>query len=286
MSNFVEKVTAMQENNNKQNNTTASDKFIEYIDIINCQLREPVSNIFASLPIMAENINSSNTQAALENLESVYKRTYSIIKCVNNLTAVSKLQSGYIYSKSVTDFSQLVKEAFQSSQMVLPEYYTLNCNIEDGCIVNGSRQLLSMALFNILLNSFDYRKEDNVQVSVSLKNESDKCVLTYRDNSKGIRPEIISNVFEPFFSADPYNDGEVSNKLGLGLYIAKQAVTQAGGKIFVQSQFGNGINIIISIPHYNGDEEIMKSRAGEFMLNKYSDMFVQLCEYCNLPDLI
>lgn len=286
LSKNVEKVSAMPEKEIKQNNQTASEKFIEYIDIVNYQLREPVANIFASLPIMADNISSANTESALENLNAVYRRTYSIIKCVNNLTAVSKLQSGYQYEKTAIDFSQLVKNAFQSSQMVLPAYYSLNCYVDGGFIVMGSQTLLSMALFNILLNSFEYRKEDDVQVSVELKRENGRCVLTYRDNSKGIKPEIIGRVFEPFYSSDPYNDGEISTKLGIGLYIAKQAVNQAGGTILMQSQFGSGVNIVISIPEYSDETAILKSKASDFMLNKYSEMFVQLCEYCQLPDLI
>ena len=286
LSKNVEKVSAMPEKEIKQNNQTASEKFIEYIDIVNYQLREPVANIFASLPIMADNISSANTESALENLNAIYRRTYSIIKCVNNLTAVSKLQSGYQYEKTAIDFSQLVKNAFQSSQIVLPAYYSLNCNVDSGCIVMGSQTLLSMALFNILLNSFEYRKEDDVQVSVELKRENGRCVLTYRDNSKGIKPEIIGRVFEPFYSSDPYDDGEISTKLGIGLYIAKQAVNQAGGTILMQSQFGSGVNIVISIPEYSDETAILKSKASDFMLNKYSEMFVQLCEYCQLPDLI
>lgn len=286
LSKNVEKVSAMPEKEIKQNNQTASEKFIEYIDIVNYQLREPVANIFASLPIMADNISSANTESALENLNAIYRRTYSIIKCVNNLTVVSKLQSGYQYEKTAIDFSQLVKNAFQSSQIVLPAYYSLNCNVDSGCIVMGSQTLLSMALFNILLNSFEYRKEDDVQVSVELKRENGRCVLTYRDNSKGIKPEIIGRVFEPFYSSDPYDDGEISTKLGIGLYIAKQAVNQAGGTILMQSQFGSGVNIVISIPEYSDETAILKSKASDFMLNKYSEMFVQLCEYCQLPDLI
>lgn len=276
----------MQEKDKKQNNQSSSENFIEYIDIINSQMREPVTNIFASLPIMADNINQNNTEAALENLNAVYRRTYAIIKSVNNLTAVSKLKSGYEYRKELIDFSKLVKNIFKSSQVVLPDYCTVDCSADNGCIIRGSSSLLSMALFNILLNSIEYRKED-VQVSVKLKKEKDRCILTYRDNSKGIKPEIIGNVFEPMFSADPYNDGEITNKLGVGLYIARQAVIQAGGTIILQSEFGEGVNINISIPLCDDESTaVLESKSGDFLLNKYSEMFVQLCDYCQLPDLI
>lgn len=276
----------MQEKDKKQNNSAASEKFIEYIDAVNYQLREPVASIFASLPIMADNINSNRTEEALENLEAVQRRTYSVMKSINNLSLVSKLQGGYEYNKEIIDFSQLTESAFQSSRMVMPSFYSLKCEIDDGCIISGSKSLLSVAIFNILHNSFEYRKED-VQVSVSLKKEEKRCVLTYRDNSKGMKPEIAAKVFEPFYSADPYNDGAMANRLGLGLYIAKKAVTHADGTIFIQSEFDKGVNIVISIPLLDEDaSSLMKSKPVQFMLNKYSDMYVQLCEYCSLPDLI
>ena len=276
----------MQEKDKKQNSPIPPENIVEFIDVVNYQMREPITSIFASLPIMAENINQNNTQAALENLDVVYKRTYSIIKSVNNLTVVSKLKSGYEYSKNVIDFSKLVKNAFQSSQMVLPADVSIECSIENGCLIKGNNSLLTVALFNILLNSLEYRKED-VNVLVKLKKEKDRCILTYRDNSKGIKADVIGSVFEPFYSVDPYNDGEITTKLGVGLYIVKQAVNYAGGTIIIQSEFGEGVNINISIPLCDDTEEtVFESKSSDFLLNKYSEMFVQLCEYCQLPDLI
>ena len=284
--NLSKREKTMQEKDNKQNIPDAAEKFVEYIDLINYQLREPVTNIFALLPLMAENISNCEAEKALNNLNAVYRRTYSVIKCVNNLSVVSKLKSGYEYQKEIIDFSQLVKNVYQSANMVLPDYFSVKLNIADGCIVEGSNSLLTLALFNMLNNSLEYKKED-VQVSVTLKKEDARCVFTYRDNSKGIKPEIVTKVFEPFFSADPYNDGEITNKLGIGLYITKQAILQTGGTILMQSEFGQGVNIVISIPLTKCETtNVTKSKSGDFVLNKYSEMFVQLCEFCQLPDLI
>lgn len=263
------------------------DKFVDYIDRINFQLREPATNIFASLPLLAENINSQDTEKAIETLQSVYQKTYQIIKSVNNMSIGSKLLADREFLKEPVDFSGLVKGAFEGSKLVLPEYYKLSIEVETGCIVEGNAKLLTQAIFNLLVNSFDYRKEDNVQVSVSLKSVNNKCVLTYRDNSVGIKPELAQEVFKPYFAKNPYNDGEPCEKMGLGLYIAQQAVKHAGGTIFLQTEFSEGVNIVISIPEFDAaGTKVMKSSAKDFMLNKYSEMFIQLCEYCILPDLL
>ena len=138
-----------------------------------------------------------------------------------------------------------------------------------------------------MLNSLDYRKDENVKISVTLKQSANRYVLVYRDNSIGIKSELAENVFEPCFSADPYNDGEQSDKMGFGLYIAKFAVQHAKGTMLFDTQFDEGVNVIISIPEADtNDGIVVKSKVKDFLLNKYSDIYVMLCEYCTLPDLL
>ena len=259
---------------------------IDYIDIVNFQLREPVTNIFALLPLLAENINTYDTEKAMDALYSIYEKSYSLMKSVNNMSVAAKLLGGREFKKENIDFSSLVKSVFESSKMVLPDWFSLDADIENGCNVKGNNKLLTLMIFNILLNSFDYRREDDVQVTVKLKISDRNCVITYCDNSLGIKPEIAGEIFNPYFSKNPYNNMEFHEKMGLGLYIAQQAVQHAGGTIFMQTEFSEGVKYIISIPL--SDEEdtgAVKSSAREFMLNKYSEMYVQLCDYCTLPDL-
>ena len=264
-----------------------NNEAMDYIDVVNQQLREPVSNIFASLPLLAESINSQNTEKSMETLQMVYQKAYQMLKSVNNITLGTKIMADRKFSVSAVDFSSLVKSVFEGASMVLPDYCTIETDITDGCIVKGNISLLSSMLFNLLLNSLDYRKEDTVKIKVSLKLSGKRCVMSYRDNSLGIKPELASKVFEPCFTADPYNDGEQSEKMGFGLYIAKYAAENAGGTLLLGTEFSEGVSFVISMPEI--DEECgnaVRSKAKDFLLNKYSDMYIMLCEYCNLPDLL
>lgn len=271
----------------KFNDNVIHEKLLEYIDMINVQFREPATNIFASLPLLVNNINNQDTEKAMENLQNVYQKTYSIIKGVNNISMVAKLLEGYEFDKRIVDFSSLVKSVFSSSQMVLPGYVDAAISVEDGCYIEGNNSLITVALLNLILNSLDYRQEDNVRINVSLKKENGRCVLIYRDNSIGIKPEIVCDIYNPFFTVDPYNDGEPSAKLGVGLYIAKKAFSHAGGTIMLQTEFSEGVSFIISVPESNVENAaVLKNSTKEFLLNRYSEVFVQLCEYCDLPDLI
>ena len=52
----------------KFNDNIMHEKLLEYIDMINVQFREPATNIFASLPLLVNNINNQDTEKAMENL--------------------------------------------------------------------------------------------------------------------------------------------------------------------------------------------------------------------------
>ncbi|MBE6878466.1 MAG: HAMP domain-containing histidine kinase [Ruminococcaceae bacterium] len=267
-------------------NNVMHEKLIEYIDLINIQFREPATGIFASLPMLVNNINNQNTEKAIENLHGVYKNTYAILKGINNISVAAKFLGNYQFTKNTISFSELVNNVFSGSKIVLPGYLKINLDVEEGCFVEGNSMLLTVALLNLLLNSFDYRQGDNVQVHVSLKKENGRCVLVYRDNSIGIKPHIAQEIFNPFFTVNPFDDGEQNGNMGIGLYIAQQAIKHAGGTILLQTEFSEGVSYLISIPdHMVYDDNILRSSSSEMLLNRYSDIFIQLCEYCSLPDL-
>lgn len=267
---------------NNQNQDYIKD-IAEYMDIVNFQLREPAANIFASLPLLAENINNNKTESAMNNLQNIYRKTYMILKSVNNMSVASRFISKKEFSKDLIDLSYLVKNSLQQCQMILPPYCKIDMDIDNFCCVSCNESVMAQGLFNLILNSIDYRKDDDVQINITLKNMKNRAVIEYTDNSVGIKPELIQDVFKPYFSKNPYDDGELSDCMGLGLFILKSAVEHAGGNILLTSQFGEGVKYIISIPF--SCDGILKSKPQNYMLNRYSDMFVQLCKYCSLPDL-
>ncbi|MEG2082539.1 MAG: HAMP domain-containing sensor histidine kinase, partial [Oscillospiraceae bacterium] len=226
------------------------------------------------------------TEKANKNLQSLYEKAYIMLKNVNNISLAAKLSSKEELTASLVDFSSLVESAFKGAEMVLPSYVKISTEIQSGAIVKGNSALLSNGMFNLLLNSIEYKKEGNVEIQVKLKLAGDRCVLTYSDNSLGIKPTVAPFIFDFYYSHNPYDDGEKSTKLGLGLFIAKAAIENANGSFIFQSEFDGGVKYGISIPLCNNDGgDVLKSKPKDFVMNRYSEMFVQLCEYCTLPDL-
>ena len=64
-------------------------------------------------------------------------------------------------------------------------------------------------------------------------NDAGKALIQVIDNGKGIPPEILPKIFQPYFTTKPAGEGS-----GLGLQIVKKIIDKHGGKIEVDSQPG------------------------------------------------
>ncbi len=67
--------------------------------------------------------------------------------------------------------------------------------------------------------------------------------LQFADDCGGIPPEILDHIFEPFFTTKPQGQGT-----GLGLCVVERMVSQAGGHLRVDSQWGKGTTFFVSLP--------------------------------------
>ncbi|HEY5496730.1 MAG TPA: ATP-binding protein, partial [Syntrophales bacterium] len=77
--------------------------------------------------------------------------------------------------------------------------------------------------------------------SVQLDNKS--IVVECRDNGIGIPPEIMKDIFKPFFTTK-----EVGKGVGLGLYISHEIIKKHAGEIRVSSEVGTGTTFTIELP--------------------------------------
>ncbi len=251
---------------------------------VDYQMREPITSLFALMPVLTDNINKGDGPKAFMNLEQINRQSYKLLKNVTNMSVVSRIMGGNIFEKDTVNLSSLV-ESLSSAVVAVEKNTAVHTEVEKNIFIRGNTQLLTNGILNLISNSINFRSDENVNIEIKLKKEGNNAVLSYKDNSKGIKDEYLTQVFRPYFSKDPYADGESDPSLGLGLYIAKAAFEQAGGKVMLTSSFGNGVRYSVSIPLENDIDNVLENSSTDFLLNRYSELFVQLCDSCRLPEL-
>jgi signal transduction histidine kinase len=113
--------------------------------------------------------------------------------------------------------------------------------IETGVMVRCDRFRIEQAILNVLSNALKYAPGNPVALIVG--RDGAHGVMMVEDRGVGIDPDALTRIFNRFERADSQSAG-----LGLGLYIAREIVTQHGGTIRAERREGGGSRFCITMP--------------------------------------
>jgi two-component system sensor histidine kinase KdpD len=105
---------------------------------------------------------------------------------------------------------------------------------------------IERALVNLLENALKFSPEAE-RVRVEVKTAEGEVVLRVRDRGPGISPRLVDRIFDAFERGSPTGDGT-----GLGLAIARGFVQANGGRLWVESEPGEGASFAIALPVAKG----------------------------------
>ncbi|WP_066633455.1 sensor histidine kinase [Desulfolucanica intricata] len=240
---------------------------LQEIQAESCRMEEERARLFAEIshelrtPLTAvqgfvEAIRDGMVQdeALLERyLDTIYTQTVHITRLVDDMLALSRLESGNItVEKLPVDLSALARGVAMSMEAVAG---SKNISIlfekkTENAVVLGDVDRMEQIIRNLLKNAV--RAVENGTIRVSVETRQGEVVLTIEDNGIGIAPEDLPHIWDRFYQVRNQRGSNLQEKgSGLGLVIVKKLVQLQGGKIDVTSQLGEGTTFIISFPSYN-----------------------------------
>jgi hypothetical protein len=99
---------------------------------------------------------------------------------------------------------------------------------------------IHQVLLNLLLNAVQ-ACEDGGKVRVEFSEDAEYVTAVVKDNGKGIPPEVLPNIFRPFFTTK-------GNGTGLGLSLARRIVEDHGGRLEAESEVNQGSRFVLIFP--------------------------------------
>jgi len=112
---------------------------------------------------------------------------------------------------------------------------------------------IQQVILNLLTNALDAVEESQKkEIKIEAHPDGDCVNLTVANTGRGIAPEIMTKIYDPFFTTKPVGKGT-----GLGLTISRNIINAHGGDITCESKPGLGTTFKITLPIKNGQEETL-----------------------------
>jgi two-component system phosphate regulon sensor histidine kinase PhoR len=139
-----------------------------------------------------------------------------------------------------------VGAAIERAQVVAPRHTVQRELADDLPVAAWDADRVSQVLDNLLLNAVQYTPAGGV-VRVRAEAAGDVVRIIVADEGRGIPPEDLPRIFEPFYRAASARVGRAQG-MGLGLPISKALVEAHGGTLAVESAVGRGTTFTVTLP--------------------------------------
>ncbi|WP_051688335.1 two-component system sensor histidine kinase NtrB [Desulfofalx alkaliphila] len=205
------------------------------------EIRNPLASIKGFMQLLEEKgYYSIPEESGTDYLSIINKEIDRLNQLVDRFLLLSKS----CFAKRRLDLNQVIKDVILLvSKQTKDAGIKLTVELCERAVVLGDEQSLKQVFLNMINNSIDaLAGGGEIRISSEILDHQ-YLLVTLADNGMGVKPELIDELFKPFYTTK-------SNGTGLGLLISKKIITNHRGEIKVVSEYGKGIKFIIKLPRY------------------------------------
>jgi signal transduction histidine kinase len=192
------------------------------------EIKNPLNAIGGAATYIGKNTKGSLAKEFVSIITSEVSR---INKLTTTLMSFSKTAAP---NPEPNDLNKVVRDSLSLLSKESPDLnVTVIKELEDGLpLVDFDYNQIKQVIINLLINAHDAVSK-NGEIKLRTWHTKNKTYLAVEDNGTGISPEIIQNIFNPFFTTK-------TRGTGLGLAVSKRIAKEHGGDLTVKSSPGEG----------------------------------------------
>ena len=223
----------------------------EFISIISHQLCSPLSAIKWNMEILETERDPDMCLPEKQTmfLGNIKKSNEQMLKMVTDLLEVARIdQEKAIFEEKSMNLAEVVKESIAGFEGIASQK---NIKIEsqidpESQTIRGDERKMRVVLDNLIGNAVKYSK-DGGKVEIKLKEKNEKIMFSVQDWGVGIPHYQRSQIFEKFFRSK--NESRYrTDGVGIGLYLVKSILKHYGGRVWFESEAGEGSTFHFTLP--------------------------------------
>ena len=173
-------------------------------------------------------IQSPMIEKTLKGLDLIESRGQGLIHFVQNYRSVTKLPKPEFRLMNVRDMFQGIRLLFEDQLTQNGIRLTIDCH--PSIFVNADGKLLEQVVINLVKNAIEaFDDIPEPSITMSAQSNNGQIIMEVSDNGKGIPPDMLENIFVPFYTTKEKGSG-------IGLSLSRQIIRLHGGTMNVQSE--------------------------------------------------
>jgi PAS domain S-box-containing protein len=221
----------------------------ELVSTVSHELRTPMTSIKGYVELLLMGAVGTLTDEQLDFLSVVDANVDRLTVLVNDLLDISRIESGRVaISPRVINVKHVVDQVVAEMQTRAAEQgLTLRSDVSSEIAkIVADPDRVAQILTNLMANACNYTPPGG-EVTISARAHDDEVHISVRDTGIGISQEDQGKIFERFFRAD---DAMVQDApgTGLGLSIVQSLTEIQRGRVWVESELGEGSTFTVALP--------------------------------------
>lgn len=225
----------------------------EFVGIVAHELRTPLAALkgFADMLLVQTARKHGPALADWQNeaLEEIELATTRLVKLTEELLDVTRLQTGRLLLQRIpTNVVSLTQRVVRLLQQTTTRHQLEVRTTQPALLANIDPGRIEQVLTNLVSNAIKYSPEGG-PVTITLREEiaTRSVEISVQDKGIGIPQHQQAQIFGRFMRADNAQAWGISGT-GLGLYICRELVERHGGRLWFESEEGNGSTFFLTLP--------------------------------------
>jgi len=221
----------------------------EFISAVSHELRTPLTSIKGYASLLITGKLGAVPDAVKERLEKINAHSDNLVKMINNLLDIARIESGRVEMKmEKCDIATIIETA---RDLLTPQMKEKNLQWKTD-IAAGVPQLLldrhqaERIFINLVGNAIKFTPEKGT-ITIRVRHDPQAATIEVSDTGIGVSQEDLNKLFDEFYRVDNAINQNVKGT-GLGLSLVKKIVDAHKGKIWVTSELNRGTTFHFTLP--------------------------------------
>ena len=219
----------------------------EFVSIASHEMRTPLTSIRGVIELLHGGRLGKLTAPGQQMAQLALRNSERLMRLLDDLLDLERMESGQKQiEKQSCNSAELIQQAVDIlTPMAREQQITLETNARP-IEFQADRDRIVQTLTNLISNAIKFSPV-NAKVWITCQPGDGEILYSVKDCGRGIPADKLETIFERFQQVDA-SDSRQKGGTGLGLSICRHIVEQHGGKIWVESVYGQGSTFYFSLP--------------------------------------